>query len=153
MTNRTGTYTLHRRQFIAAPRAEVFAFFSRPENLALLTPQDLGFRILTPSPVRMEGGALIDYTIRILGAGIRWTTLVTEYEAPHRFVDVQLRGPYAYWHHAHEFTAIEGGTEMTDTVTYAMPLGVLGSVAHALLVRRKLEAIFDFRRERVRMHW
>jgi len=140
-------YDLRRRQLIPLPLDQVFLFFERPENLSRLTPPSLGFQILTPPPIQMKSGCLVDYTVRVLGLPVRWTTLITEYDPPRRFVDVQLKGPYSYWHHTHEFEAVEGGTMMTDTVRYVLPFGWLGGVAHALFVRRQLRRIFDYRSE------
>lgn len=135
-------FILNRRQFVQRPLNEVFAFFSKPENLETLTPKNLGFQILTPSPITMKEGAVIDYTIKIGGFPVRWTTLITSYEPPHRFVDLQLKGPYSYWHHTHTFTETNDGTFIDDEVRYAMPLGVLGLAAHALFVKRRLATIF-----------
>ena len=143
------THTLQRRQCIKKPLSEVFAFFSEPDNLALLTPRKLGFEILTPPPIQMNKGALIDYTIKLLGIRIRWTTLITDFEQPRKFVDVQLRGPYSYWHHSHEFRETRDGTEMTDTVTYALPFGILGKIVRELIVKRQLDAIFNYRKRAV----
>jgi ligand-binding SRPBCC domain-containing protein len=81
---------------------------------------------------------------------LRWTTEIVEWCSPHRFMDVQLRGPYRLWQHTHRFEPFEGGTRMTDEVEYALPLGPLGRLAHALKVRRDLEAVFDYRAERIR---
>ena len=138
-------YVLERRQFLPVPPDEAFRFFDRPENLADITPAELGFHILTPSPVAMKEGALIDYTVRVLGVPVRWTTLITSYDPPRGFIDQQLRGPYSFWHHTHTFRAVEGGTEMTDTVRYVLPFGPLGDLVHSLAVRRQLESIFDHR--------
>ena len=138
-------YVLERRQLLPVSPDEAFRFFDRPENLADITPPELGFRILTPSPIAMREGALIDYTIRVLGLPVRWTTMITSYDPPRSFVDQQLRGPYSFWHHTHAFRAVEGGTEMMDTVRYLMPFGFLGSLAHALAVRRQLVRIFEHR--------
>lgn len=143
------TYQLMREQFVPAPREEVFGFFSRPENLARLTPRELGFEIMTPGPLAMKAGALIDYTIRLFGVRVRWTTLITSYEPPGKFVDEQLRGPYSFWHHTHLFREADGGTMITDEVRYAMPFGPLGSLAHALFVRRNLRRIFTFREDAI----
>ena len=88
-------HVLERRQQVAAPLAEVFAFFARPENLAEITPPSMGFEILTPSPIAMKEGALIDYVVRVGGLPLRWRTLITSFEPPHRFVDEQISGPYA----------------------------------------------------------
>lgn len=141
-------HTLFRRQLVPTPLEEVFAFFSRPENLERITPPDLGFQILTPSPIAMREGAVIDYAIRIGPFPTRWTTLITTYEPPHRFVDLQLRGPYAYWHHTHSFEETPDGTLLTDEVRYALPFGPLGEIARELAVERQLEYIF---RERSRV--
>lgn len=138
-------YVLERKQFLPVPPDEAFRFFDRPENLAEITPAELGFRILTPSPIAMKEGALIDYTIRVLGMPVRWTTIITSYDPPRGFVDLQLKGPYSFWHHTHAFRAVDGGTEMTDTVRYLLPFGPLGALAHAVAVRRQLEGIFEHR--------
>jgi len=138
-------YVLERRQFLPVPPDEAFRFFDRPENLTEITPAELGFHILTPSPIAMKEGALIDCTIRVLGVPVRWTTLITSYDPPRGFVDQQLNGPYSFWHHTHAFRAVDGGTEMTDTVRYLLPFGPLGDLVHTLAVRRQLESIFDHR--------
>lgn len=136
------THTLFQQQLVRTPVAQVFEFFSRPENLERLTPPDLGFQILTPSPIAMKEGAVIDYTIKLAGVPLRWTTLITLYEPPNRFVDLQLRGPYSYWHHTHTFTETPDGTLLTDEVQYALPFGLLGELMRELVVRRQLEHIF-----------
>ncbi len=144
-------HLLHREQILDLPPAEVFEFFSRPENLARITPPAMRFTILTPLPIAMKPGALIDYTVRTLGLSVRWTTLITEFDPPHRFVDVQLKGPYAFWHHTHRFEEVDHGngrvgTRIIDEVRYALPFGPLGELARLLVVKRELEKIFDFRR-------
>ncbi len=141
------TYFLQRKQLVQKPLDEVFAFFSQPENLGRLTPKNLAFQILTPSPIYMKEGALIDYRIKIAGLPVRWTTLITAYEPPHRFVDVQLKGPYRYWHHTHTFVTTEDGTLITDEVHYALPFGPLGNVVHKLAVKGQLDHIFSRRGE------
>lgn len=143
-------HTLVREQEIPAPPEEIFAFFSKPENLAVITPPDLGFRILTPPPIPMREGALIDYTIRLAGIPVRWTTLITACDHGRSFVDEQLRGPYASWRHLHEFRpAPGGGTMMRDEVRYALPLGILGGIVHALAVKGRLKKIFDYRADAI----
>jgi ligand-binding SRPBCC domain-containing protein len=139
------TYTLLREQFVARPREEVFAFFEHPENLAKITPPSLGFLILTPSPVMMKSGALIDYTIKVFGIRQHWRTYISHYDPPHRFVDEQLKGPYTFWHHTHSFEAAEGGTMIRDEVRYLMPFGPIGRLVNALVVRGQLKRIFDYR--------
>ncbi len=138
-------HRLHREQVVDRSLDDVFEFFARPENLARITPPSMGFVILTPSPIEMKPGALIDYTVRTFGLPIRWTTLITAYEPPHRFIDVQLRGPYSFWHHTHTFEADGDRTRIIDEVRYALPFGPLGDLIHALVVRRQLARIFDYR--------
>jgi ligand-binding SRPBCC domain-containing protein len=138
-------HVLHHTQVLPYPLHDLFPFFEKPENLALITPPGLGFRILTPSPIVMKVGTLIDYTIRVSGVRLRWTTLITTYNPPYEFVDEQLRGPYAFWFHRHLFRSVPGGTEMTDSVHYALSLGPLGALAHLLFVKRQVRGIFAYR--------
>jgi len=141
------TYRLERSQFIAKPREEVFGFFADASNLERITPRFLNFRILTPRPIPMKPGALIDYEIRLYGIPIKWHTRIESFEPPLSFSDIQLSGPYRRWHHRHEFFEVAGGTEMRDRVDYELPLGLLGAAARELFVRRSLERIFDYRRD------
>jgi ligand-binding SRPBCC domain-containing protein len=138
-------YTLKRQQLIRRPIDEVFQFFSQPVNLSMMTPASLRFRLITPPPIAMKESAVFDYTIGLRGIPVRWTTLITAFTPNHRFVDLQLRGPYAYWHHTHTFTETDDGTLVTDEVHYALPFGYLGRFVHAFFVRRQLDMIFGFR--------
>ena len=147
------TYTYERTQFFACPLADVFPFFESPENLGTITPRWLNFRFITPLPIQMKEGAEIEYSISWLGIPIRWKTLISEYEPPHRFADVQLKGPYALWEHTHSFRDVDGGTEMTDTVRYALPFGPLGRLAHVLGIRKQVEQIFEHRAGVLRRHF
>ena len=141
---------MQREQHLRAAPEDVFPFFGDARNLEAITPPFLGFRVVTPEPIEMRVGTLIQYRLRLHGLPISWLTSIQAWEPPVRFVDVQVRGPYALWHHTHEFArSADGGTEMTDTVRYALPLGPAGAAAHALFVKRDLERIFDFRREEV----
>ena len=142
-------YRLERRQIVPRPRDEVFPFFADARNLEMLTPAFLNFRILSPLPLEIRSGTLIDYQIRMGGVPMRWRTRIEMFEAPVRFVDVQLSGPYRCWRHVHEFHDVPGGSEVLDRVTYALPFGFLGSLAHRLLVRRTLERIFEYRQQRL----
>lgn len=142
-------YTLEREQTINKPRSEVFSFFEKPENLALITPPSMQFKILTPRPVSMESGVLIDYTLRIFGVRQRWTTLILIYDPPHEFIDVQLRGPYTFWRHTHRFDETPDGTRVIDRVEYIVPHGILGRMLHSFFIRRQLRSIFDFRSRKI----
>jgi len=141
------SHLLERTQLIPRPRREVFEFFADAHNLERITPPELRFRILTPDPIVVGPGTLIDYRLSLFGVAFSWRTRIEAYEPDVRFVDVQLRGPYQRWHHTHTFDDAPGGTLMRDRVEYQLPLGPLGGLAHALLVRRQLRAIFDHRRE------
>jgi ligand-binding SRPBCC domain-containing protein len=142
-------HELHREQFVARPLDEVFEFFSSAGNLELLTPSLMHFEIVTPGPIAMAPGTLIEYRLRVHGIPIRWISRIEEWEQGRRFVDRQLKGPYKLWHHTHEFEEMPGGTKVSDSVRYELPLGVLGELGGLPLVRRDLARIFDYRREAV----
>jgi ligand-binding SRPBCC domain-containing protein len=144
-------HVLSREQRLPGSPEAIFPFFGDALNLEAITPPWLGFRVVTPEPIEMAPGALIEYRLRLHGVPIRWRTTIAVWDPPHRFVDVQLSGPYKLWHHTHDFEpAPDGqGTLMRDTVRYALPLGPLGEIAHRLLVKRDLERIFDFRQRAV----
>ena len=143
-------HVLRREQRLPGAPADVFPFFADARNLEAITPPLLRFRVVTPEPIVMRPGTLIQYRLRLRGVPVSWLTSIQEWDPPRRFVDVQLSGPYRLWHHTHDFEPDgEGRTVMRDTVRYALPLGSLGAVAHELIVRRDLAAIFDFRSEAV----
>ncbi len=139
------TYVLEREQIVRAPLEEVFDFFSQARNLEALTPSWLRFHVLTPEPIVMHGGQVIEYRLRLRGVPLRWVSLIEEWDPGRMFVDRQLSGPYRLWHHTHEFASHPDGTLVRDRVRYQIPLGPLGALAHALFVRRDLERVFDFR--------
>lgn len=134
-------------QFLPYPIDRVFNFFKKPENLDQVTPSNLGFKILTPSPIPMAKGTVIDYTIRLYGIPMKWQTIITDYDPPHSFTDTQVKGPYKTWIHTHRFTPKDGGTLMTDEVQYEVPFGFLGDIVKALFVEREVEKIFDYRKK------
>ena len=145
-----GYFVLRREQRLPGAPDEVFPFFADAGNLEAITPPWLRFAIVTPRPVAMGVGTLIEYRLALHGLPISWLTRIEEWVPSQRFVDVQLSGPYRLWHHTHEFEpAGAGGTLMRDTVRYALPGWPLGEVAHALVVRRDLAAIFAFRHQEV----
>jgi ligand-binding SRPBCC domain-containing protein len=135
-------YRLEQSQFIPKSREEVFTFFADASNLERITPAFLRFHILTPRPIPMKPGALIDYQLRLCGVPFRWKTRIETFEPASYFTDIQLSGPYRRWHHRHEFTKVPGGTEMKDIVDYELPLGPLGVAARWLLVGRALKPYF-----------
>lgn len=130
-----------------------WAFFSSADNLPRITPPWLRFKVLTPAPVRIGPDSLLDYTIRWKGVPLRWRTKIIDWQPPTRFVDLQLRGPYAMWHHQHAFVPLaEGGVSCADRVIYRLPFSLLGRIAHAALVKRQLLDIFRFRRGVIGQH-
>jgi uncharacterized protein YbjT (DUF2867 family)/ligand-binding SRPBCC domain-containing protein len=144
------THRLSASQFVARPIEEVFAFFSRPDNLGRITPASMGFEFLTDDH-DMRDGLVIRYRIRpLLGIPLTWTTRIAGYEPPTGFRDVQLSGPYRRWEHSHTFEAVPGGTIVRDEITYAVPFGPLGDIVNALVVRNELRRIFRHRADTIR---
>lgn len=134
---------------------EVFAFFSNPENLPKITPPWVGFKILTPTPIVMGFGTLIDYEVRLHHIPFRWRSKITEWKPPYQFADLQLKGPYSYWHHVHSFAESKGGTLVTDDIDYAVPFSGMpgaGFVEHHF-VKPELERIFAHRSAALRLEF
>ena len=144
-------YSLKRVQNIPTTLDKAWDFFSSPDNLARITPSELKFDIISRNIFdHVYAGQLIEYKLSPLpGFRVYWMTEITHVVPGSYFVDEQRRGPYRLWHHQHHFREIEGGVEMTDIVYYQLPLGVLGAMAHGLFVRRQLERIFAYRREKI----
>lgn len=143
--SRGGHYTLEREQLVPGPRDLVFAFFIDPQNLSEITPPWVRFGITQLEQIPLAGGTMQEYRIRWLGVPLRWESLIAEFEDGRRFTDVQTSGPYRYWRHEHVFDDVEGGTLVRDRVQYELPFGILGAIVHALVVRRQLRQIFDYR--------
>ena len=147
-----GVYVLRARMRIAKPISEVFPFFAAAENLERITPPELRFRIVTPGPVSIHEGALIDYRLRLNGLPFSWRTEIVEWDPPHGFIDRQLRGPYARWVHRHTFATAPDApdaTDMVDEVEYRLPLWPLSVVALPI-VTAKLRHIFTYRAQVIR---
>ena len=138
---------LIKTQFIPKPIDEVFSFFSKPENLEQITPKYLHFKIQTPSPIKMEVGSIIDYTIKLRGIPMKWRSIISSYNPPYQFIDEQISGPYSVWHHTHIFKEKDNGTEIEDYVKYKIPLGFLGRITDYLFVKKDLDNIFEYRKE------
>lgn len=141
-------YLLKEKQFLPISLSEAWDFFSNPRNLAKITPESMGFEILSDLPERMREGMIIEYFIRPLpGIKMRWVTEITHTDEPEFFIDEQRFGPYRFWHHQHLFEKTEGGIIMTDLVHYALPYGVFGRLAHSIFVKNQLNKIFRFRKK------
>jgi ligand-binding SRPBCC domain-containing protein len=135
-------FKLRRDVIVPFARDEVFAFFSDAHNLDRITPPFLRFRVLSPRPIAMQVSTRIEYSLRLRGIPLRWTSEITDWDPPNRFVDTQIRGPYWWWQHEHRFEDLGDSTRVIDEVEYAPPGGRL---VHALFVKRDLHRIFDFR--------
>ena len=147
------THRLHYTTHLPLPRAEVFPFFADAQNLAAITPPELAFEIVTPTPIDMRPGALIEYRLGLFGIRFGWRTEIVAWEPPYRFVDQQLAGPYKRWHHTHTFLDELGpdgrpGTRMDDVVLWELPLAPFGEAAYPL-VRAQLARIFGYRQKRI----
>jgi len=143
------SHVLQTEMTLPLPRDEVFAFFADAANLQKITPPELAFKLCSPLPIEMKAGALIDYRLKLFGLPFGWTTLISCWEPPLRFVDEQLRGPYRRWVHRHSFHEQGGSTLIADAVEYQLPGWPLGEAAYPLL-RLQLQRIFAYRQAAIR---
>jgi ligand-binding SRPBCC domain-containing protein len=140
-------YELTDRFVVSTDLQTTWRFFSSAENLPRITPPWLSFRIDTPTPVTIEADSLLDYTIRWMGLPIRWRTKIIDWSPPRQFIDLQVKGPYALWHHQHRFNEVDDGTECSDRVIYQLPVPGVRRLVHTMTVRKQLVGIFNYRRE------
>jgi ligand-binding SRPBCC domain-containing protein len=136
------------KQFLPITMEEAWDFLSSPANLATITPDYMGFKILSgfSKGDKMYPGMIIEYTVKpVLGIPLHWVTEITHVEYPNYFVDEQRFGPYSFWHHKHMLKEVEGGVEMIDIIHYKLPLGPLGRLMNSLMVKKQLKGIFDYR--------
>jgi len=145
---RAGAHILTARTFLPLDIDRVFDFFADAANLGRITPPELQFETLTPAPIDMSAGTLIDYRLRLFGVPFRWQTEILSWNPPHSFTDSQQKGPYREWVHTHHFGQVEGGIEMTDEVRFRLPLYPVGDLAMPI-VRMQLRRIFSYRRQRI----
>jgi len=143
------TYFFKQETHIPQPLESVFHFFGNAENLNRLTPPHLDFEILTPLPIQMAKGTLIDYQLKIYKIPVKWKTEIIAWKPPHRFIDSQLKGPYRKWIHEHKFEAVGNETKMTDTVEYAIPGWIFSNIINNIFVKKDILKIFKFREEKL----
>lgn len=144
----SGIYTLRVSQWLNISMNEAWEFFSSPGNLAKITPPHMGFVITSGNPAKMFAGQIITYKVSpIPGIKTNWVTEITHVDEQQYFVDEQRFGPYSMWHHEHHFEIQDNGILMTDRVSYKLPFGFLGKIAHWLFVKKQLQQIFDYREE------
>ncbi|MCB4808497.1 SRPBCC family protein [Tamlana sp. 62-3] len=143
-------YTLHKKQNLPISVNTAWDFLSDPKNLKVITPDYMGFNILSGADRPMFAGQIIQYIVTpVFGIKTKWVTEITHVIDKHYFVDEQRFGPYQLWHHKHFIKEIEGGVEMEDIIDYKIPFGLLGQLAHPILVKPKLEEIFNYRKEKL----
>ena len=142
------SYYYNSESFFAKPVEEIFRFFSNAENLGLVTPPHLKFEIITPLPIEMKKGALIEYRLKIHQIPLYWQTEITVWEPPFRFIDIQLKGPYRKWIHEHRFERVGNKTKMSDQLEYAVPGGPLAPFINKIFVSKDVKKIFSYRKNK-----
>jgi ligand-binding SRPBCC domain-containing protein len=140
-------YTLHQSQKLPISLDTAWEFLCNPANLSKLTPAEMNMKIISGADRPMYAGQVLQYSVTPLaGIKTKWVSEITQFEDKKYFVDLQLYGPYAFWHHKHFIHEIEGGVEMEDIIDYKVPFGFLGQLVHPVLVKPKLEEIFNYRK-------
>jgi len=143
-------YTLYREQFVDATLTEAWDLLKNPANLDLITPEDLQFKIISPVPREMFNGLIVEYRISIPWFGEHiWIAEIKHIREKHSFVDEQRLGPYRFWYHYHQIDEENGRIKLTDRVHYEVPCGIFGRILHYLIIRKTLQRIFNYRREKL----
>lgn len=144
-------YQLHSKQALPITKEKAWDFLSNPSNLKVITPEHMGFHILTGADREMFAGQLIQYKVSPFpGFTTKWVSEITHVKHGEYFVDEQRFGPYALWHHKHFIQEISGGVEMEDIIDYKIPFGILGQLAHPIIVKNQLKKIFNYREEKLK---
>lgn len=143
-------YRLHKKQNLPITVEQAWDFLSSPKNLKTITPDYMGFNILSGADRPMFAGQIIQYIVTpVMGIKTKWVTEITHVKDKSYFVDEQRFGPYALWHHKHFINKIDGGVEMEDIIDYKVPMGILGQLVHPIIVKPKLEEIFNYRTKKL----
>ena len=143
-------YQLHSKQVLPISKKEAWDFLSSPANLKVITPDHMGFHILSGADRPMFSGQIIQYKVSPFpGFSTKWVTEITHVKEGEYFVDEQRFGPYALWHHKHFIKEVQGGVEMEDIIDYKIPFGILGQVAYPIIVKKQLKQIFAYREEKL----
>ena len=144
-------HTIKKNQFLPIDIKEAWSFFSSPKNLKTITPDYMGFDITSGGDEeKVYPGMIITYTVSpLLGIKLNWVTEITYVDEPHYFVDEQRSGPYSFWHHKHFIKPVDGGVEVTDIVHYRIPFWIFGEMANKIFIRKKLEEIFEYRKQKL----
>lgn len=144
-------YSIETKQFLPIDISQAWSFFSSAANLAVITPPEMDFKILSKLPEgEIYEGLQIDYTVKpLFGIPLHWKTEIGDTKVRHYFTDKQIKGPYKKWEHTHTFTPYESGVLMTDLVNYELPFGIIGKLAHYLFIRKKIERIFQYRNQKL----
>jgi len=146
------TYTLQRETFIPTTLDNAWDFFTSPLNLAKITPPEMNFVVTSnfKENTKVYPGMIITYKVSpLFSIKLNWMTEITQVNEKEYFIDEQRFGPYALWHHQHFFKEVDGGVEMKDIVNYAIGYGFIGRIANNLMVKKKLDEVFEYREKAI----